>query len=163
MRFFSLVASLVLLLGAINVPGVTAKSNVGFAGIARQQAILNDVKDQRKKSIADLSQALSQRGGGEEQKDAITGVVVMTLIERGVNKIFAAKGIKFPSQLGGCIALFFFLLLADVVSPGLGESVYASLTPGSGLLAKWLPVFFVPGLAMLPLAPSIGSGMEVSL
>jgi hypothetical protein len=36
------------------------------------------------------------------------------------------------------------------------------LTPGAGWLAKFLPVFFVPGLAMLPVAPSVGSFVEVS-
>ena len=74
-----------------------------------------------------------------------------------------AKGVKFPSMLGGCAALLFFLLLADLISPGLGELIFSSLSPGSALLAKWLPVFFVPGLAMLPLAPSVGNGLEVCL
>jgi len=28
-------------------------------------------------------------------------------------------------------------------------------------LTKWIAVFFVPGLAMLPLAPSMGNSLEV--
>lgn len=52
--------------------------------------------------------------------------------------------------------------LLEVVKPGLGDGIFASLTPGAGLLAKWLPVFFVPGLAMLPLAPSMGSPLEIA-
>jgi len=55
-----------------------------------------------------------------------------------------------------------FMLAAETVSPGLGDSIFSSLSPGSALLAKWLPVFFVPGLAMLPLATSVGSGLEVA-
>jgi hypothetical protein len=159
MRFFLLLSSLALLAGIIDVPGVVAKSAVRqYKSVPRQQALLKNVKTEKKKAKTDLlvSQPVSQG-----QKDAITGAVIMTLIERGINKIFVANGVKFPSQLGGCIALFFFLLLADVVSPGLGESIFTSLTPGSALLGKWLPVFFVPGLAMLPLAPSVGSGVEV--
>ena len=35
------------------------------------------------------------------------------------------------------------------------------LQPGANLLTKWLPVMFVPGLAMLPLAPSIGSAVDI--
>jgi len=96
-----------------------------------------------------------------EHKDALLGVLVLTAVERGISKLFQTNSIKFPAQLAGCIALFFFLLLADGIHPGLGESMYNSLLPGSNLLAKWFPVLFVPGLVMLPLAPSIGNGVEV--
>jgi hypothetical protein len=111
---------------------------------------------------------LSTPGGGggpftSIPTSAMAGALVMTMIERGIFYFLKANGSKLPAQLGGCIALFVFLLLADVVRPGLGQSIFVSLSPGSALLAKWLPVFFVPGLAMLPLAPSVGSSTEVSL
>jgi hypothetical protein len=93
--------------------------------------------------------------------DAAVGTVALTLIERAVNKLFIHFGIKFPAQLGGCGILFFFLVIADFILPGSGTSIFKALTPGTTLLTKWLPVFFVPGLAMLPLAPSVGSGLEV--
>ena len=93
--------------------------------------------------------------------DAAVGTVALTLIERAVNKLFLHFGIKFPAQLGGCGILFFFLVIADAVAPGSGTAIFKALTPGTTLLTKWLPVFFVPGLAMLPLAPSVGSGLEV--
>jgi hypothetical protein len=59
------------------------------------------------------------------------------------------------------VALFFTLLVSQGVSPGLGDAIVAFLNPGSALLARWFPAFFVPGLAMLPLAPSVGNGLEV--
>ena len=96
-----------------------------------------------------------------EHKNVLAGVLFLTAVERGINKFFVAKSIAFPAQLAGCIGLFFALLLADVIKPGMGEAMYASLVPGSSLLAKWFPVLFVPGLVMLPLAPSIGNGVEV--
>lgn len=64
-------------------------------------------------------------------------------------------------MLGGCMGLFAFLILAQLINPGLGDNIFNSLNPGAKLLTKWLPVFFVPGLAMLPLAPSMGGGIEV--
>jgi len=88
--------------------------------------------------------------------------VVLTLIERVVNKLFVKAGIKFPAQLGGCGILLAFLVIADAVVPGVGTAVFEYLSPATALLTKWLPVFFVPGLAMLPLAPSVGSGIEVA-
>jgi len=93
--------------------------------------------------------------------DAVTGTVVLTLIERIINKFFVDAGVKFPAQLGGCGLLFAFLVLSNAVVPGFGDAIFEYLTPATTLLTKWLAVFFVPGLAMLPLAPSVGSGLEV--
>lgn len=93
--------------------------------------------------------------------DAVTGTVVLTLIERVINKIFVHYGVKFPAQLGGCGLLFAFLVISNAISPGLGDAIFEYLTPATTLLTKWLAVFFVPGLAMLPLAPSVGSPFEV--
>ena len=93
--------------------------------------------------------------------DAIVGAIVMALIERAVKQVFISNDVSFPAQLAGCIVLFFSLLVADVIIPNSGKAIYDALTPGTNLLTKWLPVFFVPGLAMLPLAPSVGSSIEV--
>jgi hypothetical protein len=93
--------------------------------------------------------------------EAILGSIAMALVERVVKKVFVANGISFPAQLAGCIFLFFALLIMDGIMPGSGQTVFEALGPGTALLTKWLPVFFVPGLAMLPLAPSAGSGIEV--
>jgi hypothetical protein len=161
MRFLRFLSSLGVLSGLIDLPIVVAKSQVQkFA--SRPQSVLKNVNEKQLKSKEFLAnQAASQRGDAAVGKDAISGAVAMLLIERGINKLFVAKAIKFPAMLAGIIALFSFLLLADVVSPGLGESIFLSLTPGSNLLAKWFPVLFVPGLVMLPLAPSIGNSSEV--
>jgi len=43
-----------------------------------------------------------------------------------------------------------------------GDRLYNLLSPGSALLAKWLPVFFVPSLVTLPLAQSMGSAAEIA-
>jgi hypothetical protein len=95
--------------------------------------------------------------------DAIVGSLAMIALEQGVKRVFAKRNIQFPSSLGGCIVLFFGLLIMDLLVPGSGKSVFDALGPATSLLTKWLPVFFVPGLAMLPLAPSVGSGLEVSV
>ena len=83
------------------------------------------------------------------------------LLDKWFRAFFTANKIPFPSPLGGCIIVLITLLLSEVVKPGSGEVVFQTLAPGAGLLAKWLPVFFVPGLAMLPLAPSMGGSLEV--
>jgi hypothetical protein len=91
----------------------------------------------------------------------IYGVIVMAMIEASLKKVFAAANINFPSMLGGCIFLFAFAVIAQLIHPGSGDAIHDFLEPGAALLSKWLPSFFVPGLAMLPLAPSIGDGIDV--
>ncbi len=110
------------------------------------------------------STSLSSRGGGalSINVNEVKGAAIFTVLDYAFRKVFKKYGISFPSQLGGCCILFVFMLLAEIVKPGLGDGVFTYLSPGAGLLAKWLPVFFVPGLAMLPLAPSMGSPLEVS-
>jgi putative effector of murein hydrolase len=43
----------------------------------------------------------------------------------------------------------------------LADYIYSLFEPGSTVLAKWLPVFFVPSLVTLPLAPMPGSSIEI--
>jgi len=45
----------------------------------------------------------------------------------------------------------------------MGEGLYRVLNPGATLLAKWLPVFFVPSLITLPLASGLGNAREVRI
>jgi len=87
-----------------------------------------------------------------------TAILVLDSLFR---KSFQAMSISFPSSLAGCTALFTFLLLVNAVNKEWGDSIHSLFNPGAILLAKWLPVFFVPSLVTLPLAPSLGSNQEV--
>ena len=98
------------------------------------------------------------RGGGGSTDtptaSQVTGVSIFILIELAIRKLFQVYQIQFPAQLAGCVALFVCLIAVQTVSPGWGDSLSDSLPPGAAFLAKWMGVFFVPGLTMLPLAPS---------
>jgi hypothetical protein len=147
--------------------GVVQHQQSSYTQTTRQRHSIDDIRGGgapvgrvgRKSSGA--PQSSSSSSSLSFPTDAAVGTVALTLIERAVNKLFIHFGIKFPAQLGGCGILFFFLVIADFILPGSGTSIFKALTPGTTLLTKWLPVFFVPGLAMLPLAPSVGSGLEV--
>jgi len=118
----------------------------------------------------ELGSLLSTKGGaaaaavpvaapGVDSK-TILGVVFFVALERGIDAIFKSNGIEFPAMLAGTIVLFATMIFAHI-GFGKGEGIYQMVKPGADLLAKWLPVFFVPGLATLPLAPSVGSALEV--
>jgi hypothetical protein len=93
--------------------------------------------------------------------DELKGSFIFLILDHFFRVLFQKNGISFPSQLGGCCILFALMILAEIVKPGTGGAVFRSLSPGAGLLARWIAVFFVPGLAMLPNAPSMGSALEV--
>lgn len=168
------------LLSLLAVALVSFSSLSSATTLARQASIstrssklnggVNEPRTRIGRSVVDMKQinktknlvaALSRGGAVDPQTQAIAGAVVLGLIEQVVKKGFGKFKVNFPSQLGGCMILLSFMLLAEGVMPGWGESIYEQLAPGAGLLAKWLPSFFVPGLAMLPLAPAIGNGAEV--
>ena len=89
--------------------------------------------------------ALSLRGGEGStnadipQVDQLVGATFFTVLQILLNKVFVAKGIKFPAMLGCTISVFVVLVLAEMLAPGLGERGFELLTPGSNVLTKWLP------------------------
>lgn len=89
------------------------------------------------------------------------GLGYFVIYDTLLRKFFKSNDITFPSMMAGCVILFLVLALFELVQPGLGDAQFQALTPGAGLLAKWLPSFFVPGLAMLPLAPKIEGSLEI--
>lgn len=91
----------------------------------------------------------------------IMGAAFFTFLQIMLNKIFRANNINFPAMLGSTILTFVTLVLSEAMFHGTGDAVAQILIPGANLLTKWLPVMFVPGLAMLPLAPSIGSTLDL--
>uniref|UniRef100_A0A7S0CB64 Plastidal glycolate/glycerate translocator 1, chloroplastic n=1 Tax=Proboscia inermis TaxID=420281 RepID=A0A7S0CB64_9STRA len=110
------------------------------------------------------SLGLYTRGGflSNKQKNEYISVAIFMLLDVAFRRTFKHFSIAFPSMLGGCCLIFVALVGLDSVGlSSLAESISTVLTPGSNWLAKWLPVFFVPGLAMLPLAPSVGNFKEV--
>ena len=91
-------------------------------------------------------------------KNSLAAASMLIAFDIFCRRLFQAFSIGFPSALAGCGALFATFLLSPQ-----GNQLYDILRPGSALLAKWLPLFFVPSLITLPLADSVGSIVEVSL
>lgn len=104
------------------------------------------------------------RGGAFDPtlNKALAGAATFAVIEQVVKKGLKAANLKYPAGLGACILLFSGLCIADLAVPETASAIFDMLSPGAAILAKWFPVFFVPGLALLPLSPSIGGTMDVS-
>lgn len=123
--------------------------------------------DPRTAAANECPSALSVRGGAAStnadtpKTSELAGAAFFIALQILMSKLFAAKNIVFPAMLGCTIGVFTVMVLAEAASPGVGEKWFQLLVPGSNLLTKWLPVMFVPGLAMLPLAPAVGSAADV--
>ena len=100
----------------------------------------------------------------------------LIVLDVAFRKLFQKAKIRFPSSLAGCGVLLGALLIAqeqtkrqstvivdaDNQEVALSSSwLYQQLQPGAALLAKWLPVFFVPSLVTLPLADGLGSAADL--
>jgi hypothetical protein len=91
-------------------------------------------------------------------KNQFDSAMLLVVADVAFRRLFDTLKISFPSSLGGMM-----ILLAAMLLKG-GTVIYQLLAPGAGLLAKWLPVFFVPSLITLPLidGSKIGGPVEVS-
>lgn len=108
-----------------------------------------------------VAQKTSSPSGLSTTQKEVAGVAVLIAFQKAVAEIFKATNVKFPAMLGACMSLFAILLGTEALSPSLAQSIFDGLTPGANLLAKWLPMFFVPALTLLPLSPPIGNASEV--
>ena len=111
---------------------------------------------------ATAKSATSSPSTDSSKQKTILATTILILLDIQFRSLFTKYSIPFPSSLAGCGSLFTAMLLLNTISnQKLGEAIYQTLNPGAVLLAKWLPVFFVPSLITLPLAGGLGNAMEV--
>lgn len=84
-------------------------------------------------------------------------LVLLLLIQRGVARLLARLGLAFPAPLGAMLLLFGLLSASRFagLSPAVDRASALLFAPGVAFLTRWLAVFFVPNLVMLPLAPPL--------
>jgi len=173
MRIVTRYAYIAFLLLAVSIPATESKAAFG----ARSPAVKVDAKvsdaaatrgtDKKlaptsaKKDVASPSTPVAAGPVGNALTITIAGSLAMVLIDAAAKKGLMDAKIDIPSSLVGCLGLFAFLLLTEVINPSLADSIYEYLSPGAAFLAKWMSPFYVPGLVILPLAPSIGGASEV--
>lgn len=69
-----------------------------------------------------------------------------------MKKAFVAAAIKFPSALFGMFCVFSVLLALDVAVPAAADGLVKFFEPATLFIQRWLPLFYVPSLVVLPLA-----------
>ncbi|CAK9261328.1 unnamed protein product [Sphagnum jensenii] len=100
-------------------------------------------------------QARAARGIIQPAKEALHLGVSMGLflaLDTYLKNVFEANAIRFPSALFGMMALFALLNLVSVVNEGAAARVEAFFVPANLFIQRWLPLFYVPSLVVVPLA-----------
>lgn len=171
MRPFSLVLALLALLLSVDQRTILVAAKSGRGLVKPRSAVAKAKATGRGTTTKQgpfkvLAKAPSKKPAATASSagpaSAVVGVAALVGYQKLVTEVFKASEIKFPAMLGACMSLFAFLLLADAVNPSMAKFIFEGLTPGANLLAKWLPMFFVPALVLLPLSPPIGSGTEIA-
>ena len=88
---------------------------------------------------------------------AILSSTLFVFTDMLIKNLFKAKGISFPSSLGGCC-----FLAATLLAAPFHQKLYRILNPGAKLMQKFMMVFLVPNLIILPLCGGNYSALEVS-
>jgi hypothetical protein len=78
------------------------------------------------------------------------GIVVAT--DKYLKQAFLAASIKFPSALFGMFCVFSVLVVLDAFVPALAKAFMDFFEPATLFIQRWLPLFYVPSLVVLPLA-----------
>lgn len=95
-------------------------------------------------------------GGGLLQVVGVLHLVVSLGIILAIDKLlkqaFVAAAIKFPSALFGMFCIFSVLLILDSTIPSAATGLMNFFEPAALFIQRWLPLFYVPSLVVLPLA-----------
>ncbi|KAL6549821.1 Plastidal glycolate/glycerate translocator 1, chloroplastic [Orobanche minor] len=76
---------------------------------------------------------------------------IIFAMDKFLNKAFVAAAIKFPSALFGMFCIFTILMVLDSTVPAAATGLMSFFQPALLFTQRWLPLFYVPYLVVLPL------------
>ncbi|KAB2626187.1 plastidal glycolate/glycerate translocator 1 [Pyrus ussuriensis x Pyrus communis] len=82
----------------------------------------------------------------------VVSVGIFLAMDMFSNKAFVAAAIRFPSALFGMFCIFSVLVILDSTVPAVATSLIDFFEPALLFIQRWLPLFYVPSLVVLPLS-----------
>jgi len=79
------------------------------------------------------------------------GLGLLLAADRALKAVFAQAGWSFPAPLAGMFIIIAVLKALDVFAPDKLKAVEDFFTPALSWITRWLPLFYVPSLVMLPI------------
>ncbi|EOY25275.1 Inner membrane protein yohK isoform 2 [Theobroma cacao] len=82
----------------------------------------------------------------------VVSLGIVLAMDKFLKKAFVAAAIKFPSALFGMFCIFSVLVMLDTAIPAAATSLMNFFEPALMFIQRWLPLFYVPALVVLPLS-----------
>ncbi|XWS62242.1 hypothetical protein CRYUN_Cryun07bG0193500 [Craigia yunnanensis] len=82
----------------------------------------------------------------------VVSLGIVLAMDKFLKKAFVAAAIKFPSALFGMFCIFSVLVILDTTVPAAATSLMNFFEPAIMFIQRWLPLFYVPALVVLPLS-----------
>ncbi|KAL5545078.1 hypothetical protein UlMin_008862 [Ulmus minor] len=82
----------------------------------------------------------------------IVSLGIILALDKILKKAFVAASIKFPSALFGMFCIFSILIILDSTVPVVATGLMNFCQPALVFIQRWLPLFYVPTLVVLPLS-----------
>ena len=82
----------------------------------------------------------------------VVSLGIVLAMDKFLKKAFVAAAIKFPSALFGMFCIFSVLVILDTTVPAAATSLMNFFEPALMFIQRWLPLFYVPALVVLPLS-----------
>ncbi|KAK6934910.1 CidB/LrgB family [Dillenia turbinata] len=82
----------------------------------------------------------------------VVSLGIILAMDKLLKQAFLAAAIKFPSALFGMFCIFSILMILDSTVPEAAISLMNFFEPALMFIQRWLPLFYVPSLVVLPLA-----------
>lgn len=82
----------------------------------------------------------------------VVSLGLIMLMDKFLKRVFVAAAIKLPSSLFGMFCVFTVLIVLDVTVPSAAKRFMDFFEPATLFIRRWLPLFYVPSLVVLPLA-----------
>ncbi|KAG6636294.1 plastidal glycolate/glycerate translocator 1, chloroplastic [Carya illinoinensis] len=103
--------------------------------------------------------ASAESGSTSTVSQTVSGIVhlivslgIILATDKILKKAFVVAAIKFPSALFGMFCIFSVLVILDSTVPAAATGLMNFFEPALLFIQRWLPLFYVPSLVVLPLS-----------
>ncbi|KAK9985223.1 hypothetical protein SO802_034748 [Lithocarpus litseifolius] len=120
-----------------------------------------------------VKSSVSESGGTSTPSQAVFGIAhliislgIILATDKILKKAFVAAAIRFPSALFGMFCIFSILVILDSTVPAAATGLMNFFEPALIFIQRWLPLFYVPSLVVLPLSVRdipASSGIKICL
>ncbi|MQM14956.1 hypothetical protein Taro_047893, partial [Colocasia esculenta] len=81
----------------------------------------------------------------------VVSLGLIMAVDKFIKRAFLVAAIKLPSAVFGMFCVFILLMVLDSTAPSVAKGIVDFFEPATMFIRRWLPLFYVPSLVVLPL------------